>query len=168
MWTAPPPPPPGCRWLSRCWPHARPGSLFPWRHWQPSAGPGRRAMRCWRKRRASCFRRAAPLWGAGGGAQFLQGGVVVEASNFGLTDEANAVLARRGIPVVPDAISSSSSAAMTSHQLASGNRWGSAPLWDRIERSIRTAVGDGLKYATRERVPLREAYRAMYGPVLMQ
>ncbi|WP_265304001.1 Glu/Leu/Phe/Val dehydrogenase dimerization domain-containing protein [Verminephrobacter eiseniae] len=101
-------------------------------------------------------------------AQFIQAGVVVEASNFGLTDEANAVLARRGIPVVPDAISSSSSAAMTSHQLASGNRWGSAPLWDRIERSIRTAVGDGLKYATRERVPLREAYRAMYGPVLMQ
>lgn len=101
-------------------------------------------------------------------AQSIQAGVVVEASNFGLTDEANAVLARRGIPVVPDVISSSSSAAMTSHQLARGNRWTSAALWDRIEGNICTAVVDGMQYAARERVPLRAAYRAMYGPVLAQ
>jgi hypothetical protein len=57
---------------------------------------------------------------------------------------------------------------MTSHQLARGNRWTSAALWDRIEGNICTAVVDGMQYAARERVPLRAAYRAMYGPVLAQ
>ncbi|AYZ64459.1 hypothetical protein EGY31_13835 [Burkholderia multivorans] len=99
-------------------------------------------------------------------AETIRAGVVVEASNFGLTDDANDALFARGIPVVPDVISSSSSAAMTSLQLARGNGWQSGPLWDHIENNIRTAVADGLLQASQSRVPLREAYRAMYGAVL--
>ncbi|MES2937603.1 MAG: Glu/Leu/Phe/Val dehydrogenase dimerization domain-containing protein [Pseudomonadota bacterium] len=99
-------------------------------------------------------------------AETIQAGVVIEASNFGLTEEANGVLFARGIPVVPDAISSSSSAAMTCLQLAQGNTWQPGPLWDRIESNIRTAVAEGLQRASQSRQPLREAYKAMYGHVL--
>ncbi len=99
-------------------------------------------------------------------AATIRAGVVVETSNFGLTDAANAVLFARGVPVVPDVISSSSSAAMTCMQLAEGNRWSSGALWDRIENNIRTAVTEGLRRAAQDRVPLREAYQAMYaGPL---
>ncbi len=96
----------------------------------------------------------------------IRAGVVVEASNFGLTEEANGVLFARGIPVVPDVISSSSSAAMTSLQLAHGNTLQPGPLWDRIENSIRTAVAGGLQHAAQARVPLRDAYRTLYASVL--
>jgi glutamate dehydrogenase (NAD(P)+) len=99
-------------------------------------------------------------------AKDIQAGVVVEASNFGLTEEANAVLFERGVPVIPDVISSSSSAAMTSYQLAEGNRWQPAALWGRIENNIRTAVAEGLRRAAEARVPLREAYKSMYGDLL--
>jgi glutamate dehydrogenase (NAD(P)+) len=99
-------------------------------------------------------------------ARTIRAGVVVEASNFGLTEEANSVLASRGIPVVPDVISSSSSAAMTSLQLAHGNTLQPGPLWDRIESNIRTAVVEGFQGASKTRLPLRETYRAMYGHVL--
>jgi glutamate dehydrogenase (NAD(P)+) len=99
-------------------------------------------------------------------ARGIRAGAVVETSNFGLTEEANAVLFERGVPVVPDVISSSSSAAMASFQLAEGNRWQSAALWCRIENNIRTAVAEGLRRAAEARVPLREAYKFMYGDVL--
>ncbi|TGP39545.1 Glu/Leu/Phe/Val dehydrogenase [bacterium M00.F.Ca.ET.228.01.1.1] len=99
-------------------------------------------------------------------AETIRSEVVIEASNFGLTPEANVALFARNILVVPDIISSSSSAAMTTHQLATGNGWQSGPLWDHIENNIRTAVTDGLLQASRSRVPLRDAYRAMYGAVL--
>lgn len=99
-------------------------------------------------------------------ARDIQAGVVVEASNFGLTEKANAMLFERGVPVVPDVISSSSSAAMTSYQLAEGNRWQSAALWDRIENNIHTAVAEGLRRAAKARVPLRDAYKSMYVDVL--
>lgn len=99
-------------------------------------------------------------------AESIHAGVVIEASNFGLTEEANGVLFARAIPVVPDVISSSSSAAMTSLQLAHGNALRPGPLWDRIENNIRTAVAEGLQRAVQSRVPLREAYEALYGAVL--
>jgi glutamate dehydrogenase (NAD(P)+) len=99
-------------------------------------------------------------------ARGIQASVVVEASNFGLTEEANAVLFERGVPVVPDVISSSSSAAMTSHQLADANRWQSAALWDRIEDNIRRAVTEASRSAAEAHVSLREAYKSMYADVL--
>ncbi len=99
-------------------------------------------------------------------AQTIQAKTVVEVSNFGLTQEANAVLFERGILVVPDVISSSSSAAMTCYQLAYGNSWQPGPLWDRIESNIRTAVNSGVKRSTAERVSLREAYKSEYGVTL--
>lgn len=99
-------------------------------------------------------------------AEKIQAGVVVEASNFGLTEKANAVLFERGVPVIPDVISSSSSAAMTSYQLANGNRWESAALWDRIEGNIRRAVTEASCSAVADHVSLRDAYKSRYADVL--
>jgi glutamate dehydrogenase/leucine dehydrogenase len=99
-------------------------------------------------------------------AEKIQASVVVEASNFGLTEKANLVLFERGVPVVPDVISSSSSAAMTSYQLANGNRWESAALWDRIEGNIRRAVTEASCSAVADHVSLREAYKSRYADAL--
>lgn len=99
-------------------------------------------------------------------AEAIRSATVIEVSNFGLTQEANAVLFRRGILVVPDIISSSSSAAMTSYQLAQGNGWQPGPLWERIENNIRAAVEKGLTRSSAAGVPLREAYKALYGSML--
>lgn len=95
-------------------------------------------------------------------AKDIRAGVVVEVANFGLTEDANAVLFERGVRVVPDVIASSSSAAMTAYQIADGNRWQPAALWERIEANIRTAVTDGSQLAETRRVPLREAYTSTY------
>jgi glutamate dehydrogenase (NAD(P)+) len=99
-------------------------------------------------------------------AKTIQSDTVIEVSNFGLTREANAVLFERDILVVPDIISSSSSAAMTSYQLAQGNAWQSGPLWERIENNIRSAVIKGMERSAASRVPLREAYMSLHGSVL--
>ncbi|MDG4763207.1 Glu/Leu/Phe/Val dehydrogenase dimerization domain-containing protein [Solwaraspora sp. WMMD406] len=99
-------------------------------------------------------------------ASDIRADVVVEAANFGLTEQANTVLFERGVPVVPDVISSSSSAAMTSYQLADGNRWRPDALWERIEGNIRTAVTEGSRTATQRRTSIREAYKSMYAHVL--
>lgn len=99
-------------------------------------------------------------------AETIQCRTVIEVSNFGLTEEADTMLFARGILVVPDIISSSSSAAMTSYQLAQGNGWQPTPLWEKIENNIRTAVTQGAECSSASRIPLREAYKSMYGPVL--
>lgn len=99
-------------------------------------------------------------------AQTIRAATVVEVSNFGLTQEANTVLFERGILVVPDVISSSSSAAMTCYQLSKGNGWKPGPLWDLIENNIRAAVTSGMERSKLERESLREAYRSVYGSVL--
>lgn len=96
----------------------------------------------------------------------IQADVVVEAANFGLTEPANDVLFARGVPVVPDVISSSSSAAMTCYQLAEGNRWQPEALWERIEENIRRAVTTAARSAATSRAPLRAAYRSAYADVL--
>ncbi len=101
-------------------------------------------------------------------AQSVQARTVVEASNFGLTDEGNRVLWERNITVVPDVISSSSSAAMTSHQLSTGNGWEHDAIWTRIERDIRDAVARSLAATEHRRRPLREAYAEVYGDLLRQ
>jgi glutamate dehydrogenase (NAD(P)+) len=99
-------------------------------------------------------------------AETIQSKTTIEVSNFGLTQEANAVLFERDVLVVPDIISSSSSAAMTSYQLARGNGWQPAPLWEEIEANIRTAVTKGMECSSATRMPLREAYKSLYGSVL--
>jgi len=73
-------------------------------------------------------------------AETVRAAAVIEGSNFGLTVGARQVLARRGIPVVPDVIASSSSAAMVGWQLATGNALRPDELWARIEAAIRRAV----------------------------
>jgi glutamate dehydrogenase (NAD(P)+) len=127
----------------------------------------------WIERNALLAREADILFLAAGShvvpgalAQTIAAPLVVEASNFGLTAEANGVLAARGVTVVPDVIASSSSAAMTCLQLASGNGLHPAALWDRIESNIRAAVATSMACAREQGVPLREAHARIYADVL--
>ncbi len=101
-------------------------------------------------------------------AETIRSSLLVEASNFGLTEEANDVLLARGVPVVPDVIASSSSAAMTCLQLASGNGWSPAALWEHIEGNIRAAVLEGMRHAARAGVSLRAAHAAQHGSALAE
>jgi glutamate dehydrogenase (NAD(P)+) len=66
--------------------------------------------------------------------------VMVEGSNFGLCPEARAWLLRAGIPVIPDYVASSASAAMVALQMEFNGRMTEADLWQRIETSIRNQV----------------------------
>ncbi|HEU4410818.1 MAG TPA: Glu/Leu/Phe/Val dehydrogenase dimerization domain-containing protein [Polyangiaceae bacterium] len=84
--------------------------------------------------------------------------LVVEGSNFGLTEGAREALAARGVAVIPDVIASSSSAAMVCHQLATGNAWPADALWATIRGAIERSVALGLEGARRDGVTVREAY----------
>lgn len=84
--------------------------------------------------------------------------LVVEGSNFGLTEGARAALEARGVVVIPDVIASSSSAAMVCHQLATGNAWPADELWGAIRGAIERSVALGLEGARRDRITVREAY----------
>lgn len=99
-------------------------------------------------------------------AETIQAPLVVEASNFGLTDEANDVLHRKGITVIPDVIASSSSAAMVAHQMSTGNQWLAEPLWERISSSIRDAVRVTVEDGRKQAIPVRRAYMNHFAHVL--
>jgi glutamate dehydrogenase (NAD(P)+) len=96
----------------------------------------------------------------------IQSSVVIEVSNFGLTEEANCALFKRGVLVIPDMISSSSSAAMTAYQIAQGNSWKPASLWDRIELNIRRAVKKSMERSSLMRISVREAYMDLHKHVV--
>lgn len=73
-------------------------------------------------------------------AEKLSASFVVEGSNFGLQNKARVVLQARSVPVIPDVIASSASAAMVARQLASGGGLSDEALWFEIERCIREQV----------------------------
>ncbi len=95
-------------------------------------------------------------------AEKIAAPLVVEASNFGLTKAANDILFIRGIDVIPDSISSSSSAAMTCLQIANGNNLEFNPLWNKIEASIRDAVIVCMKFGLKENCSIRSAYEELF------
>jgi glutamate dehydrogenase (NAD(P)+) len=68
--------------------------------------------------------------------------VVVEGSNFGLCPAARARLLHGAIPVIPDFIASSASAAMVALQMEAGGAMSEGHLWQRIEASIRSQTED--------------------------
>jgi glutamate dehydrogenase/leucine dehydrogenase len=70
--------------------------------------------------------------------------LVLEGSNFGLSPEARALLASRGIALVPDVIASSSSAAMVGLQIQAAGGLTDAELWPRIEAAIDGAARGSL------------------------
>ena len=84
--------------------------------------------------------------------------LVVEGSNFGLTDEARTELHRRGRVVIPDLIASSSSAAMVARQMAARNTLGEAALWRDIRAAIAQETRESLAAALRSGADVRTAY----------
>ncbi len=70
-------------------------------------------------------------------AESLRAQVLVEGSNFGLCADARALLVDRGLPVIPDFIASSASAAMVALQMEARGKLPEAELWSRVEASIR-------------------------------
>lgn len=95
-------------------------------------------------------------------AQSIKTPLIVEASNFGLTQAANITLANRDIKLIPDLISSSSSAAMTCLQMASGNNLGTNELWHQITENIRNAVHESHQIAKINQCTMRSAYLSIF------
>ena len=93
-------------------------------------------------------------------AERIRASVVVEGSNFGLTPEARSHLHQRGIPVVPDVVASSSSAAMVARQLAAANHLTSEALWEAIEAAITRGTSETLRISRETGMEPREAYLA--------
>ena len=89
--------------------------------------------------------------------------IVTEGANFALTEQARRVLAARNVVVIPDVIASSSSAAMVTHQLASGNAVAPDELWANIEHTIARSVALGIANARRLGITVREAYLQRFG-----
>ncbi len=97
-------------------------------------------------------------------AHKIQTDVVVEGSNFGLTEQARTLLYSKNIPTIPDVIASSSSAAMVAHQMASGNSLSDGKLWSLIQESIMKTTKDLLALAKSEKIELRQAYKEILAP----
>lgn len=101
-------------------------------------------------------------------AQDMKVEAVIEGSNFGLQDQARKHLQNQSVTVVPDVIASSSSAAMVCHQIAQGNLYTEGELWDKILNSIRLSVKKSVEVATSEACDLRQAYKEVVAPALLQ
>jgi len=71
-----------------------------------------------------------------GDAQAIRAGCVIEAANFGLTDDARRALHAARIPTVPDIVASSSSAAFVAHQLRAAGQREPAAMWNDIRDAI--------------------------------
>ena len=84
--------------------------------------------------------------------------VVVEGANLAVVPGAEELLHSRTIRVIPDAIASSSSAALVGHQTARGNRYDPDALWSDIERSIRKATRAAFESAEGTDKTIREAF----------
>lgn len=93
--------------------------------------------------------------------------IVVEASNFGLTDQANQFLLNHGKMIIPDIISSSSSAAFTCYQIAQENNWEPSQLWKKIENNIYCAVTRAMRLSTQTGISIRAAYKQLHQKVLI-
>lgn len=93
---------------------------------------------------------------------------VIEGSNFGLLPGARKVLFEQGVVTIPDVIASSSSAAMTSHQLASGNSYLEDDLWQKIESTIEDTVKNSMKMSLELNVDVRTVYCEEIAPELIK
>lgn len=96
-------------------------------------------------------------------ARGIRARVVVEGSNFGLTNAGRAALQDRGVCVIPDLIASSSSAAMVARQMAARGRLGEDELWSAIEEAIDVATADALDRSRADGTDVRTAYLRTHG-----
>lgn len=71
-------------------------------------------------------------------SHLIRARIIIEGANFALLPDARSALHTRGIPVVPDVIASSSSAALVTMQMRSRNSIPDSEVWDPILASIRS------------------------------
>ena len=95
-------------------------------------------------------------------AERIRARIVVEGANFALTPDARRTLHERGIRVIPDLIASSSSAALVTRQMASGNTLTAEACWEAIDTSISNATLGALSRASQRGIPVRQAYLETY------
>ena len=95
-------------------------------------------------------------------AERIRAPIVVEGANFALTPDARRTLHERAIKVIPDLIASSSSAALVTRQMASGNALTAEDCWEAIDTSISSATLDALSRASERGIPVRQAYLDTY------
>ena len=96
-------------------------------------------------------------------ARAIRARVVVEGSNFGLTDAGRGVLQEMGVCVIPDLIASSSSAAMVARQMQAQGRLPENDLWSAIETAIDEATASALDRSRQEGTDVRTAYLRAHG-----
>jgi glutamate dehydrogenase (NAD(P)+) len=96
-------------------------------------------------------------------ARAIRAKVVVEGSNFGLTDAGRGVLQEMGVCVIPDLIASSSSAAMVARQMQARGRLEEDALWSAIETAIDEATASALARSRADGTDVRTAYLRTHG-----
>lgn len=88
--------------------------------------------------------------------------LVVEGSNFGLVDEARLFLKEISIPVIPDIIASSSSAALVALQMSTGNGLSHDDLWKKIESTIKETTTKVVTESKHNGETLRETFFRLF------
>jgi glutamate dehydrogenase (NAD(P)+) len=97
-------------------------------------------------------------------AKRIKAQMIVEGANFALTPRARDVLHDRRVPVIPDLIASSASAALVARQMSSDNQLSGNACWKATERSITEATRRALERASEGNVTCREAYLLDFRP----
>jgi glutamate dehydrogenase (NAD(P)+) len=91
-------------------------------------------------------------------AEGIKAQLIVEVSNFGLTDSAEAKLIGLGKTIIPDVLANSSSAALVAYQMSTANDLASTKVWQMIEQNIVTTTRQTFACANKQGVGLRQAY----------
>jgi len=91
-------------------------------------------------------------------AENIHAGLVVEGCNMGLLPDARHHLHERKIMVVDDVLASSSSAAMVTLQMSTGNAFEGGSLWEQIERAISGHVRESVRLSKQLHIPARRVY----------
>ncbi len=91
-------------------------------------------------------------------ADKIKAKMVVEGSNFGLTSLARETLQRRGVPVLPDILANSSSAAMVAFQMATANGMDKERLWSGIRKNIEKVCLESFQLSQDKKISMRQAY----------
>jgi glutamate dehydrogenase (NAD(P)+) len=96
-------------------------------------------------------------------AALIRAPLVVEGANLALTTAARQHLQSQGCIVIPDIIASSSSAAMVTRQMASGNTLSEETLWKAIQQSIEDTTTQAMAAARKDGTDVRTAYLRLMG-----
>jgi glutamate dehydrogenase/leucine dehydrogenase len=95
-----------------------------------------------------------------GNAAMVSARIVAEAANGPLTPDADAILDRKGVFVIPDILCNAGGVTVSYFEWVQDEQhlfWEAQDVYDRLERVMKTAFRDVLKISLDRRVPMRVA-----------